>query len=101
MNQDLIQALKELEREKGIAFATILAGLEEALAAAYKTWKRGFGIEHEPDAARVQLDPETGEMRVWVQELDPDTEEVVSEKEETVPDEFMGRIAAQTAKQVI
>jgi N utilization substance protein A len=101
MNQDLIQALKELEREKGIAFETILAGLEEALAAAYKTWKRGFGIEHEPDGARVQLDPETGEMRVWVQELDPDTEEVLSEKEETVPDEFMGRIAAQTAKQVI
>jgi N utilization substance protein A len=101
MNQDLIQALKELEREKGIAFATILAGLEEALAAAYKTWKRGFGIEHEPDGARVQLDPETGEMRVWVQELDPDTEEVLSETEETVPDEFMGRIAAQTAKQVI
>ncbi len=101
MNQDLIQALKELEREKGISFETILAGLEEALAAAYKTWKRGFGIEHEPDGARVQLDPETGEMRVWVQELDPDTEEVLSEKEETVPDEFMGRIAAQTAKQVI
>jgi transcription termination/antitermination protein NusA len=101
MNQDLIQALKELEREKGIAFETILAGLEEALAAAYRTWKRGFGIEEEPDGARVQLDPETGEMRVWVQELDPDTEEVISEKEETVPDEFMGRIAAQTAKQVI
>jgi transcription termination/antitermination protein NusA len=101
MNQDLIQALRELEREKGISFETILAGLEEALAAAYKTWKRGFGIEHEPDGARVQLDPETGEMRVWVQELDPDTEEVLSEKEETVPDEFMGRIAAQTAKQVI
>jgi N utilization substance protein A len=101
MNQDLIQALRELEREKGISFETILAGLEEALAAAYKTWKRGFGIEHEPDGARVQLDPETGEMRVWVQELDPDTEEVLSETEETVPDEFMGRIAAQTAKQVI
>jgi N utilization substance protein A len=101
MNQDLIQALRELEREKGISFETILAGLEEALAAAYKTWKRGFGIEFEPDGARVQLDPETGEMRVWVQELDPDTEEVLSETEETVPEEFMGRIAAQTAKQVI
>src|SRR5262249_1546347 len=101
MNQDLIQALRELEREKGISFDTILAGLEEALAAAYKTWKRGFGIEFEPDGARVQLDPETGEMRVGVQELDPDTEEVLSETEETVPDEFMGRIAAQTAKQVI
>ena len=101
MNQDLITALRELEREKGIAFETILAGLEEALASAYKVWKRGVDLEHEPDGARVSLDPETGEMRLWVQELDPDTEEVVSEIEETVPDEFMGRIAAQTAKQVI
>jgi len=101
MNQDLIQALRELEREKGIAFDTILAGLEEALASAYKAWKRGFGIDEEPDGVRVKLDPETGEMRLWVQELDPDTEEVLSEKEEQVPDEFMGRIAAQTAKQVI
>lgn len=101
VNAELIQALKELEREKGIAFGTILAGLEEALAAAYKAWKRGFGPEQEPDGARVKLDPETGEMRLWVQEIDPETEEVLSETEETVPDEFMGRIAAQTAKQVI
>ncbi len=34
MNQELIQALKELEREKGIPFQTILSGLEEALASA-------------------------------------------------------------------
>ena len=36
MNADMIAALRELEREKGIAFETILAGLEEAMAAAYK-----------------------------------------------------------------
>ncbi len=101
MNEALIQGLRELEREKGISFETLLAALEEALASAYKAWKRGFGIEHEPDGVRVHLDPETGEMLLWVQELDPDTEEVVSETEEHVPDEFMGRIAAQTAKQVM
>ncbi len=101
MNQELIQALKELEREKGISFATILAGLEEALASAYKSWKRGFGIEEEPDGARASLDPETGELRMWVQTIDPDTEEVTSEEEVKVPDDFLGRIAAQTAKQVI
>jgi N utilization substance protein A len=101
VNQELIQALKELEREKGISFETILAGLEEALASAYKSWKRGFGIEEEPDGARAQLDPETGELRMWVQTIDPDTEEVTSEKEVDVPDDFLGRIAAQTAKQVI
>jgi transcription termination/antitermination protein NusA len=101
VNQELIQALKELEREKGISFATILAGLEEALASAYKSWKRGFGIEEEPDGARASLDPETGELRMWVQTIDPDTEEVTSEEEVKVPDDFLGRIAAQTAKQVI
>jgi N utilization substance protein A len=101
VNQELIQALKELEREKGISFETILAGLEEALASAYKAWKRGFGIEEEPDGARAKLDPETGELRVWVQTIDPDTEEVTSEKEVDVTDDFLGRIAAQTAKQVI
>ncbi len=38
MNAEMIAALRELEREKGIAFETILAGLEEAMASAYKTW---------------------------------------------------------------
>ena len=37
MNAEMIAALRELEREKGIAFETILAGLEEAMASAYKT----------------------------------------------------------------
>src|SRR5207342_2702300 len=41
MNAEMIAALRELEREKGIAFETILQGLEEAMAAAYKTaWKQ-------------------------------------------------------------
>jgi N utilization substance protein A len=101
LNQELIQALRELEREKGISFETILAGLEEALASAYKSWKRGFGIEHEPEGSRAKLDPETGELRMWEQTVDPDTEEVTSEKEVDVPADFLGRIAAQTAKQVI
>jgi len=38
MNAEMIAALRELEREKGIAFETILQGLEEAMASAYKTW---------------------------------------------------------------
>ncbi|HEX2089204.1 MAG TPA: transcription termination factor NusA [Actinomycetota bacterium] len=101
MNQELIQALRELEREKGISFETILAGLEDALASAYKSWKRGFGVEEEPDGTRAKLDPETGELRMWVQTLDEETSEVTSETEVDVPDEFMGRIAAQTAKHVI
>jgi N utilization substance protein A len=40
-------------------------------------------------------------MRAWVQVLDEETAEAISEKEEEVPADFLGRIAAQTAKQVI
>jgi N utilization substance protein A len=103
VNQDLIQALKELEREKGIPFETILAGLEEALASAYKSYKRQHDpeLDEETTGVRAKLDPESGEMRVWVQELEEETQEVLSEREEDVPQDFMGRIAAQTAKQVI
>ena len=103
MNEAMIQALKELEREKGIPFETILAGLEEALAAAYKSWKRQQDpeLDEELTGARATMDPETGEMRVWLQELDEETGEVLSEHEEKVTEEFLGRIAAQTAKQVI
>ena len=78
----MIAALRELEREKGIAFETILQGLEEAMAAAYKSaWKQ----EH-PDADddfvgfRAEIDPETGEMRMFQQQL----EEVEAEDGETL-----------------
>jgi N utilization substance protein A len=115
MNQEMIAALRELEREKGIAFETILAGLEEAMASAYKSWWK----QQHPDAdeqtvgVRALIDPESGDLRVWLQELeeieheDPETEEittetkVLSEEEVEVTDEFKGRIGAQTAKQVI
>jgi transcription termination/antitermination protein NusA len=103
VNQELIQALRELEREKGIPFDTILVGLEDALAAAYKTYKRQRDpeLDEETLGVRLQLDPEIGQMRVWIQTLDEETQEVLSEQEEQVPEDFMGRIAAQTAKQVI
>ena len=103
VNQELIQALRELEREKGIPFETILSGLEDALAAAYKSWKRQQNpeLEEETTGVRMSMDPETGEMRAWMQVLEEETGEVLSEAEEEVHDDFMGRIAAQTAKQVI
>ena len=116
MNAEMIAALRELEREKGIAFETILQGLEEAMASAYKAhWKQ----EH-PEADdefvgfRAVIDPETGDLRMWQQELEevdaPPVEgseepavemKVISESEVEVTDDFKGRIGAQTAKQVI
>ena len=114
MNQDMIAALRELEREKGIAFETILAGLEEAMASAYKSWwkQQHPELDEETTGVRAKIDPESGDLRVWVQELERIEHEgeegevtvetnVLSEQEVPVTDEFKGRIGAQTAKQVI
>jgi N utilization substance protein A len=116
MNADMITALRELEREKGIAFETILEGLQEAMASAYKAhWKQeNPTADDEFVGFRAVIDPETGDLRMWRQELDevdgPPVEEggeptlvmeVRSEEEVTVTDDFKGRIGAQTAKQVI
>ena len=115
MNQEMIAALRELEREKGIAFETILSGLEEAMASAYKSWwkQQHAEADEETIGVRATIDPESGDLRVWLQQLeeiereDPETGEttvehkVLSEDEVPVTDEFKGRIGAQTAKQVI
>jgi transcription termination/antitermination protein NusA len=118
MNAEMIAALRELEREKGVAFDTILAGLEEAMASAYKSWykQNNPDIDEATIGVRAKIDPETGDLRVWIQQLeiveapepeDPEAElpepeiRVLSEEEVEVTDDFKGRIGAQTAKQVI
>ena len=116
MNAEMIAALRELEREKGIAFETILQGLEEAMASAYKTWWKQENPTADDDfvSFRAEIDPETGDLRMWKQDLEeidvPATEEgaeptvemkVLGEEAVEVTDEFKGRIGAQTAKQVI
>jgi hypothetical protein len=61
MNQDMIAALRELEREKGIAFETILEGLEEAMASAYKSWEAA-APELDEELLRAREDrPESGD----------------------------------------
>jgi N utilization substance protein A len=106
----MIAALRELEREKGIAFETILHGLEEAMASAYKSWwkQQHPEVDEGTLGVRATIDPGSGDLRVWIQELtEKEGEEgevlteVVSEEEVEVTDEFKGRIGAQTAKQVI
>jgi N utilization substance protein A len=102
VNQDLIQALHDLERDKGLSFEVVLGGLEEAMASAYKTWwkQEHPELDEEMFDVRVKLDPETGEMLVWIQTLDEEGQ-LVSEEPAEVTDDFKGRIGAQTAKQVI
>jgi len=91
-NFDFLEALQMIAIDKGIAVDTLLDSLANALVAAYK---RRPGAAEE---AVVTIDPDTGEIRVFGQELD-DEGNVVREWDDT-PKDF-GRIAAQTAKQVM
>jgi transcription termination/antitermination protein NusA len=91
-NFAFLEALQQIARDKGISVDTLLDALANALVAAYK---RMPGAAEE---AVVTVDPDSGEIRVYGQELDEDGN-VVREWDDT-PKDF-GRIAAQTAKQVI
>src|SRR5918911_2797361 len=68
MSQEIIEAVREIERDKGIEQGTLVGALEDALLAAYKKM---------PGASRhavVELDDE-GEFRVFSIELPSDIEE--------------------------
>jgi N utilization substance protein A len=94
-----LDSLRELERERGIAFETLVEAIEKALAQAYL---RMTNADIDVRGARAEIDGE-GDVTVLAQdiEIDPDTEEITVLKEwEDTPEDF-GRIAAQTAKQVI
>lgn len=93
-----LDALRLVEREKGISFASVVGALEQALAAAYKR-----SPEAEAEEARVEIDRMTGTVTVYAQQVEENLEtgEVTVLKEWTVEPMGFGRIAAQTAKQVI
>ena len=64
MNSEMMEALENIEREKGISIEIMLEALANALVTAYKRM---------PDAAEealVEIDIETGDIRVIAQELD-------------------------------
>jgi N utilization substance protein A len=137
MSREIIEAIRAIEREKGIDAETLIHALEDALLAAYK--KTPGASRH----AAVELDEETGDFRVYSIELPPELEQRLLEeareraiaeleaveretgershvlvsdedleidwsqvpeelirREDVTPENF-GRIAAQTAKQVI
>src|SRR5919201_3809222 len=137
MSREIIEAVRTIEREKGIEEDTLVNALEDALLAAYK--KTPGASRH----ATVELDEDSGDFRVYSIELPADIEErlldearerkldelealeaetgershtLISDdeldvdwsdvpeeqiKREDVTPENFGRIAAQTAKQVI
>ncbi len=113
-NKELILALEDLEKEKGIKKEYLLESIETALVTAYK---RNFdSLEN----VKVQMDKQTGATHVYsvkeivqepenkdtqisieeAQKINPDLKEGDTLETEIVPRNF-GRIAAQTAKQVI
>ncbi|MCL6590208.1 MAG: transcription termination factor NusA [Firmicutes bacterium] len=114
MNHEFMDALEQVEREKGISKEILLDAIETALASAYKRdQKVAQSIE-------VRIDPGTGAFHVYthktvVEEVEDDKNEIeLAEAQkinpiyelgdlvefEIFPKEF-GRIAAQTAKQVV
>jgi transcription termination/antitermination protein NusA len=114
MSSQLLEALNVLEKEKGISRDVIIEAIEAALVSAYK---RNF---NQAQNVRVDLNLDTGSMRVFARkeivdevfdsrleisledakDINPgyDTGDVV--ELEVTPKDF-GRIAAQTAKQVV
>ena len=113
-NKELILALEELEKEKGIKKEYLLESIETALVTAYK---RNFdSLEN----VKVQMDPQTGATHIYAikeivekvkddaleislkeaQKINKSLKEGENVEVEIVPRDF-GRIAAQTAKQVI
>ena len=92
-NLDMMEALQMLATERGITVDTLLSALADALESAYK--RRADAYEY----AWVTIDPDSFEFRVFAQEIDEGGEPYGDEIDVT-PSDF-GRIAAQTAKQVM
>ncbi len=83
MSTEFLTVLENIEREKGITRRVLIESIEAALVSAAKK------VLHDKDKdVEVKIDPETGKIKIF------------SEGKEIVSQEF-GRIAAQTAKQVI
>jgi transcription termination/antitermination protein NusA len=107
MNRDTIEALRQLEKEKGIPFDVLIEALEDALRSAYEKTTNAVPFSD------VEIDRDTGEIHVYELTFPPGLEPVIedeeskadidyslADREEITPEDF-GRIAAQTAKQVI
>src|SRR2546421_7992200 len=131
MSREILEAMTALAREKGISEEKLRLALEDALLSAYKKQPgaaKYARVELDPDTADYRVieliiperleahlivetidegtvyDPETGEMvEPQDPEIDPakfeEYKDQIDERDVT-PDDF-GRIAAQTAKQVI
>lgn len=116
MNTEFMQALDELVRDRGIDKDVLLETIEQALTSAYK---KNFGSAQN---VRIDMNRETGDIKVYSQRVVVDESDLydnfleieLSEareinqsyelgdiiEHEVTPKDF-GRIAAQTAKQIV
>lgn len=114
MNEDFLAAMAAIEKEKGVKKEILFDAIEAALVSAYK---RNFNTAGN---VRVQLNRESGEIKVFTRLMvvtemfQPQLEISLSEAreidlnyqlgdivEKVVTPKNFGRIAAQTAKQVV
>src|SRR5439155_10792621 len=83
MSREIIEAVRTIEREKGIEEDTLIHALEDALLAAYK--KTPGASRH----ATVELDPDSGDFRVYSIEIPADLEvKLMDEARERTIDEL-------------
>ena len=116
MNKEFIRAIEDLEKEKHISKEILLKAIESALVSAYK---KNYGTSQN---VRVDINEETGDINVYMRmdvvsdedfeddltqitleeamEIDPRYEVGDVVEYQVTPRDF-GRIAAQTAKQVV
>ncbi len=114
MNREFIAAIEDLEKEKGMSKDLLIEAIESALVSAYK---KNYGTSQN---VRVNVDREEGDIEVLMgrdvveevedefmqisleeaRELDPRFEVGDVIEYQVTPRDF-GRIAAQTAKQVV
>lgn len=114
MNKDLVSIFEYLEREKGIKREIIIGAIEEALIVAARKGMQGAGN------LDIAIDPKNGEIEVYAEKevvedvTIPEEEITIAQAKELGLDceigdwiktplnpEGLGRIAAQTARQVI
>jgi N utilization substance protein A len=93
-NLDMSEAIRLLAQEKGLSEDSLLHVLVDALASAYK---RRPGAA---DEVVVEVDPQTMDFTFTAYDLDEDGN-WVNERDDTPRREELGRIAAQTFRQVM
>ena len=103
---EFAQALKAIAQERGLDPNVIIETIKQAIIAAYKRDAEEQGIEVDTFDYDAVIDPVNGETRVFAWPLpaedatDKQKDIAKKERKDVTPPGF-GRIAAQTAKQVI